>query len=337
MAEGGKALGLRSRTLPLRVLSDAWPPTLPTCERVSLDSCGNSGQPSQAWLATLVAIDEIAHCRDENTLLRRSVELLRSNVGLERAALFLLDEAEQRLFGTWGTSANGETTDERHIAFDLGTSHRQAFAEARLGGAYWSRFRDVPLFAQTDAGTIVVGTGENVIIPIPGATRQLGLLACDWALSAAAATTDALLRATVFTRVLAPHLEKFGSPASGTNCLPPPRLTREQTQLTARTAQHLYADPNLGRGELAKRLGTTPGKLGRCFKAVFGESIRDYRNRLRLERYLALVDPQGGNLLQAALDAGFGSYAQFHRVFRQRFTCSPIEYLRERTEDGAPC
>jgi len=79
---------------------------------------------------------------------------------------------------------------------------------------------------------------------------------------------------------------------------------------------------------LARRLGTTADKLGRAFKATLGESVRDYRNRLRLGRFLSLVDPSGGNLLQAALDAGFGSYAQFHRVFRSQFGCSPIEYLR---------
>lgn len=38
---------------------------------------------------------------------------------------------------------------------------------------------------------------------------------------------------------------------------------------------------------------------------------------LRIERFFTLVSPDGGNLLQAALDAGFGSYAQFHRVFRE--------------------
>jgi hypothetical protein len=138
--------------LPLRLLSDAWPPILPTCERVAIGSVSDGGPPNRAWLSTLVAIDELSRCRDANTLLRRAVELLRSNVGLERTALFLLDPSEQRLIGTWGTGATGQTSDERHIAFELGTSHRQAFAEAELGGAYWSRFAKVPLFAQSDAG-----------------------------------------------------------------------------------------------------------------------------------------------------------------------------------------
>jgi AraC-like DNA-binding protein len=33
-------------------------------------------------------------------------------------------------------------------------------------------------------------------------------------------------------------------------------------------------------------------------------------------------------LLEAAFEAGFGSYPQFHRVFRQLAGCSPAEYQR---------
>jgi transcriptional regulator GlxA family with amidase domain len=58
-----------------------------------------------------------------------------------------------------------------------------------------------------------------------------------------------------------------------------------------------------------------------------GVSLVGYKNRLRLERFFTLVHPGGGNLLQAALDAGFGSYAQFHRVFRDLLGTTPREYL----------
>src|SRR5690606_27125743 len=77
----------------------------------------------------------------------------------------------------------------------------------------------------------------------------------------------------------------------------------------------------------AHKLGTTTGRLGKLFKAEMGFSVTAYRNRLRLETFLGLVERGGGNLLEAALDAGFGSYAQFHRVFRSLLGTTPREYL----------
>jgi len=56
----------------------------------------------------------------------------------------------------------------------------------------------------------------------------------------------------------------------------------------------------------------------------------EYKNRVRLNRFTALVDKGRRNLLEAALAAGFGSYAQFHRVFRALRHVTPREYLRLR-------
>jgi len=317
-------------TLPLRVLQQQWPPVSPVCEGGAEPKRSTRGVAAEPWLSALAAFDELRRYRDRDTLLRRSVELLRDAVGLERAAIFLLGPPGMRLYGTWGTGAHGETTDERGIAFDAGTSHREAFAHARSGTAQWSRFTDVPLFAETSRGTVVLSRGENVIVPIPGPDQSLGLVACDWALSGRRADPEIVLRAAVMTRVLSPLLQLIGTstmpetvPAKSA-----PPVDGRDAELAARAAHLLYANPSEDRRVLAKALGTTADTLGRAFKATLGESLRDYRNRLRLSRFLALVEPNGGNLLQAALDAGFGSYAQFHRVFRAQLSCSPIEYLR---------
>jgi transcriptional regulator GlxA family with amidase domain len=79
-----------------------------------------------------------------------------------------------------------------------------------------------------------------------------------------------------------------------------------------------------------KRLKMSGGQLARTFKQHARTSIVDHRNEIRLARFLGRVDMQAGNLLEAALEAGFGSYAQFHRVFRARFGQAPREYLLER-------
>jgi AraC-like DNA-binding protein len=43
---------------------------------------------------------------------------------------------------------------------------------------------------------------------------------------------------------------------------------------------------------------------------------------------VALLDGGETNLLEAALEAGFGSYSHFHRVFRAQLHATPRAYLR---------
>ena len=88
--------------------------------------------------------------------------------------------------------------------------------------------------------------------------------------------------------------------------------------------------------EIARRSGLSPSRLSRLFSRQTGVSLVDFRNAQRLERFLRLYG-QGRRLtlLEAALEAGFGSYAQFHRVFTQRMAQSPSEY-RRRHQDPPP-
>jgi transcriptional regulator GlxA family with amidase domain len=81
---------------------------------------------------------------------------------------------------------------------------------------------------------------------------------------------------------------------------------------------------------MAEQLHVSARHLARIFKREAGTSVVDHRNELRLARFLDRVDADAHNLLEAALDAGFGSYAQFHRVFRARLGRTPREYLLER-------
>jgi transcriptional regulator GlxA family with amidase domain len=101
----------------------------------------------------------------------------------------------------------------------------------------------------------------------------------------------------------------------------------------------LAKDPALGGKEIAGRLDISLSRLARVFKSEMGMSLVEYRNRLRLDRFMVLVDRGRTNLLEAALTAGFGSYAQFHRVFLALHGVSPREYLGSRSQRrsaGAP-
>jgi AraC-like DNA-binding protein len=92
----------------------------------------------------------------------------------------------------------------------------------------------------------------------------------------------------------------------------------------------LAKDPSLSGKKIALNLDISLSRLARVFKRETGVSLVAYRNRLRLERFQMLVDSGGDNLLEAALSAGFGSYAQFHRVFRAWRGSTPREYLGHR-------
>jgi AraC-like DNA-binding protein/mannose-6-phosphate isomerase-like protein (cupin superfamily) len=90
----------------------------------------------------------------------------------------------------------------------------------------------------------------------------------------------------------------------------------------------LLSDPALSRRQLCDRLGSSEGNLSRRFPDLFGVSLVQQRARLRLVRFLSLAKAsQASNLLRSSLEAGFGSYAQLHRVFWQHSSCTPSDYL----------
>ncbi len=85
----------------------------------------------------------------------------------------------------------------------------------------------------------------------------------------------------------------------------------------------------LGLDELARRSGLSPARLSRLFKQQTGIALVDFRNRQRIERFLQIYGTgQRLTMLDAALEAGFGSYPQFHRVFKHVLGCSPGSYRR---------
>ncbi len=81
--------------------------------------------------------------------------------------------------------------------------------------------------------------------------------------------------------------------------------------------------------QLARRAGLSSPKLSRVFKEQIGLSISQFRNRRRLERFLKLYG-RGRRVgaMEAALEAGFGSYAQFYRVFKRAMGGYLNEYRR---------
>jgi AraC-like DNA-binding protein len=93
-----------------------------------------------------------------------------------------------------------------------------------------------------------------------------------------------------------------------------------------RALQLLKRRRDASEGQLARELGVDPSGISRHFHGDLAVTLVEYRSRLRLMRFVDLVDA-GASFGRAALDADFGSYAQCHRVFRRLLGCSPSQYF----------
>jgi AraC-like DNA-binding protein len=95
-----------------------------------------------------------------------------------------------------------------------------------------------------------------------------------------------------------------------------------------RVLRSLLDDPDLTRADRARLLRAHPSEISRCFHRELGVTLTEYRTRLRLLRFIEGVDAGDSTLLGAALGAGFGSYSQCHRAFRDALGCSPSRFFR---------
>lgn len=108
---------------------------------------------------------------------------------------------------------------------------------------------------------------------------------------------------------------------------------REEAPLhpaVAQTMRLIRDDPSADLLSLAREVGLSPCRLSRLFSQQVGANLTRYRNRLRLETFFHEFETgQAATMLAAALNAGFGSYAQFNRIFHQHMGCSPTTYQKE--------
>lgn len=94
-------------------------------------------------------------------------------------------------------------------------------------------------------------------------------------------------------------------------------------------AARLLADPEeRSLAAIARRVGLSTSRLRHLFQAQTGTTLVGYRNRQRLERFCNHYVPQR-RLTAQALAAGFGSYAQFHRVFTAIMGATPQTWCRD--------
>lgn len=81
--------------------------------------------------------------------------------------------------------------------------------------------------------------------------------------------------------------------------------------------------------ELSTKCGISETYLSRLFKEQIGVPLNHYRNSVRLRSFMEhFRSPPKKTILECVYAAGFGSYAQFYKVFMQSFGHGPREYLK---------
>jgi methylphosphotriester-DNA--protein-cysteine methyltransferase len=276
--------------------------------------------------AVMAAADDVAACSEPDDMLRCAVELARERIGLERVGLYLHDSGARSILmrGTWGTGPARETTDERGLSYECSPADYQALGQVQENGGLWMYLGSAPLVAVHPNRSVILGQGWLVITPLIWAREVVGVMYNDAALSQRPVDEHQQARAAVFCRLLA-ALVKARQDARAWPWVP---QTLGQSPAVRRVLEALREDPLRSGERLARELGISPGYLARTFKQAMGMSLVEYRNRWRLERFASALGQSGGTLERAAREAGFGSYAQFHRVHRQLTGTPPRERLR---------
>lgn len=106
--------------------------------------------------------------------------------------------------------------------------------------------------------------------------------------------------------------------------------------VSRRALEETHGDATLAATSVAALARVSPSTLSSRFHHDLGLPLVEYRARLKLMRFVELVDA-GVTQTSAAFEAGFGSYAQCHRVFRRALGCAPRLYFegeRERLNDA---
>jgi AraC family transcriptional regulator len=88
-------------------------------------------------------------------------------------------------------------------------------------------------------------------------------------------------------------------------------------------------EQELSLAALAKRANLSPYHFHRLFRAVVGETVKQYVQRLRLEQAAFRLKIQTRSVIDIAFDVGYNSHESFTRAFRRHFGIAPKQYKTE--------
>ena len=110
--------------------------------------------------------------------------------------------------------------------------------------------------------------------------------------------------------------------ATKTNC-----DDRRANSVAELAAALLIGDPALDRTALCRQLDVSTSYLSRRFRDELNVTIQEFRTRIRIAHFVNAVCFGKERWLDAALNAGFGSYSQMHRAFHGVVGTAPSKYL----------
>ncbi len=106
--------------------------------------------------------------------------------------------------------------------------------------------------------------------------------------------------------------------------------SHEYTRRIDRVIDYLsdHLDQQLKLEDLAKVACFSEFHFHRVFRAMTGETLNDFTNRLRLEKAARLLKRTRQSATDIALECGFSSSATFSRSFNHTFNTSPTQYRK---------
>ncbi|PQV62644.1 PAS domain S-box-containing protein [Abditibacterium utsteinense] len=138
---------------------------------------------SRGLAAVITATDQLLLCQDEDTLLRRAVELAREHLGVERFAIFLNIPGTELIGGTYGTDMKGQTTRENEIQFPAADFPDDLPAPDVENSIRWIYKDKKHLQAQSGLEKSAVEREWLIATPIHSSVGRIGLAFQDAAIS----------------------------------------------------------------------------------------------------------------------------------------------------------
>ena len=87
-----------------------------------------------------------------------------------------------------------------------------------------------------------------------------------------------------------------------------------------------HLDENLSLEQMAAKAALSPYHFHRLFHGTIGETLKQYTQRLRLERAAFHLKIQDATILEIALNLGFQAPETFTRAFKRWFGVTPKQY-----------
>lgn len=146
-----------------------------------------------------------------------------------------------------------------------------------------------------------------------------------------AACSDRNFEDAYYTHLIACFFSVFDKLTTGTAAHDIASGSSDFRQLLSYVGLHFRENPSVG--EIAERFHYSPNYVSRLFEKHLGKTFVHYLTDQKIEYAARLLRTTDLPITQICFECGFGSFANFSRVFRRKTGQTPSEY--KRTTGGA--